>query len=224
MRIMPAFLDQRLWFPDPRDALAAEPFAGLVAVGGDLSVPRLLLAYRSGIFPWTAAPITWWSPDPRAIIELDGLHVPRSLAKLLRRGVFRISFDTAFRAVMAACAAPAPGRRSTWIAPQFLKAYAQLHQAGHAHSIECWQGDDLVGGVYGVAIGGLFAGESMFHRVDNASKVALYHLVQHLRARGFVLFDIQVLTPVTELLGAVTIPRQAYLRRLAHAIKLPATF
>lgn len=221
---MPVILDQRLWFPDPRDALAEEPFAGLLAVGGDLSVPRLLLAYRSGIFPWTGAPVTWWSPDPRAIFDLSEFHVPRSLAKVIRRGAFSITFDKAFRAVMAGCAAPAPGRRTTWITTQFLRAYAQLHEAGYGHSIECWQGDELAGGVYGVAIGGLFAGESMFHRADNASKVALYHLVQHLRARGFVLFDIQVLTPVTELLGAVTIPREHYLRRLAQAIKLPVAF
>jgi leucyl/phenylalanyl-tRNA--protein transferase len=224
MSIGPPILDQRLWFPDPQAALAEEPFAGLVALGGDLSVPRLLLAYRRGIFPWTSAPLTWWSPDPRAIFELDAFHVPRSLAKVLRRNAFRISFDAAFRGVMAGCAASAPGRRFTWISPQFLQGYARLHEAGFAHSVECWQGDTLAGGVYGVAIGGFFAGESMFHRADHASKVALYHLVQRLRDRGFVLFDIQVLTPVTELLGAVAIPRSDYLGRLAQAIKLPVTF
>jgi leucyl/phenylalanyl-tRNA--protein transferase len=217
-------LEKRLWFPDPEEALAGEPFAGLVAVGGDLSMPRLLLAYRNGIFPWTGDPVTWWSPEPRAIFELNRFHIPRSLAKVIRRGVFRVTFDSAFRAVMAGCAAPAPGRRTTWISPQFLKAYARLHEAGYGHSIECWQGDDLVGGVYGVAIGGFFAGESMFHKADSASKVALYHLAEHLRARGFVLFDIQVVTPVTELLGAVTIPRKHYLRRLAQALKLPVSF
>ncbi len=215
-----SFLDQRLRFPNPELADAE----GLVAVGGDLSVPRLLLAYRSGIFPWTVNPITWWSPDPRAIFELEQFHVSRSLRRVLRRGVFRVTCDQAFRAVMEGCAAPAPGRRSTWIEPEFIEAYTRLHVEGHAHSFECWSGDRLVGGIYGVAIGGFFAGESMFHRASNASKVALCHLVEHLRARRFALFDIQMLTPVTRQLGGVTIPRHDYLRRLAQAVALPRTF
>ncbi len=214
------FLDQRLRFPSPR--LADEE--GLVAVGGDLSVPRLLLAYRSGIFPWTVDPITWWSPDPRAIFELDGLHVPRSLARVIRKGAFEITVDRAFRRVMQGCAAPAPGRRSTWISPEFIAAYTQLYEQGHAHSLECWQAGRLVGGIYGVAVGALFAGESMFHRVSNASKIALFHLTEHLRRRGFVLFDIQMLTPVTAQLGGVTIPRNEYLRRLAAAVAKPVGF
>jgi leucyl/phenylalanyl-tRNA--protein transferase len=214
------FLDPRLRFPNPNLADAE----GLVAVGGDLSVPRLLLAYRSGIFPWTANPVTWWSPDPRAIFELDRFHVPRSLRRVLRQEVFRVTRDQAFRAVMEGCAAPAPGRRSTWIEPEFIEAYTRLHREGHAHSFECWLEDQLVGGIYGVAIGGFFAGESMFHRVSNASKVALCHLVEHLRARQFALFDIQMLTPVTRQLGGVTIPRREYLRRLAEAVVLPRTF
>ena len=158
-----------------------------MAIGGDFSVPRLLLAYRSGIFPWTVEPITWWSPEPRAIFELDRFHVSHSLAKVIRQGVFRVTVDRAFRRVMQGCAAPAPGRRSTWISPEFIDAYTQLHEQGHAHSLECWQGRRLVGGIYGVAVGGLFAGESMFHRVSNASKVALFHLIEHLRRQGFVL-------------------------------------
>lgn len=214
------FLDQRLRFPNPSLADAE----GLVAVGGDLSVPRLLLAYRSGIFPWTANPVTWWSPDPRAIFELDQFHVPRSLRRVLRQAVFRVTRDQAFRAVMEGCAAPAPGRRSTWIEPEFIEAYTRLHREGHAHSFECWLEDQLVGGIYGVAIGGFFAGESMFHRVSNASKVALCHLVAHLRARQFALFDIQMLTPLTRQLGGLTIPRREYLRRLAEAVTLPRTF
>ena len=213
---MLALLGQRLWFPDPRSAGAD----GLVAVGGDLSVPRLLLAYRSGIFPWTVNPITWWSPHPRAIFELESFHVPRSLARVLRHRVFNVTLDRAFRKVMEGCAAPAPGRRSTWITPEFVAAYTRLHQQGHAHSVECWQQNKLVGGIYGVAIGGFFAGESMFHRVSNASKVALYHLVQHLRQRGFALFDIQMITPATRLLGAVETPRHQYLRRLRSAIEM----
>src|ERR1041384_7759752 len=125
-------LDQRLWFPDPRGADAE----GLVAIGGDMSEERLLLAYRSGIFPWTADPVTWWSPDPRAIVELDQLHIPRSLAKTLRKNIFRLTKDEAFRRVIESCAAPARGRRSTWISGEFIEAYTRLHQSGHAHSLE----------------------------------------------------------------------------------------
>lgn len=218
MRVV--LLDSRLRFPDPRHAEAD----GLVAVGGDLSVPRLLLAYRRGIFPWTVAPITWWSPDPRAIIEFERFHVPHSLEKVLRKGVFEISRDRAFRQVMEACAEPGPGRRNTWITPEFVEAYTRLHEQDHAHSVECWLEGELVGGIYGVCIGGFFAGESMFHRVSNASKVALHHLVEHLRGRGFVLFDIQMLTPVTRRLGGAAIPRSEYLARLAEATELTCAF
>ena len=213
-------LDRRLHFPDPRQANAE----GLVAVGGDLSAARLLLAYRSGLFPWTAKPVTWWSPDPRGVLELDGFHVSHSLAKVLRRGRFEITTDRAFEEVMAGCAAPAPGRRTTWITPEFVTAYTELHRQGQAHSLECWHEGKLAGGVYGVAAGGLFAGESMFHRVANASKVALFHLVERLRARGFVLFDVQMLTPITSRLGAVTIDRDEYLRRLAAAVAMEVKF
>jgi leucyl/phenylalanyl-tRNA---protein transferase len=206
-------LDQKLRFPDPRQADAD----GLVAVGGDLSVPRLLLAYCSGIFPWTANPVTWWSPDPRGIFELDGFHVSRSLARVLRQERFRVSIDKAFREVMEGCAEPAPGRRSTWITQDFLEAYGQMQAEGHAHSVECWRGTQLVGGIYGVAIGGFFAGESMFHRVSDASKVALFHLIAHLRRQGFELFDVQMVTPITTQLGGVNIARSAYLDRLASA-------
>ncbi len=218
MRI--AFVDRGLRFPDPRQA----DEEGLVAVGGDMSVERLLLAYRTGIFPWTARPVTWWSPDPRAIFELDRFHVSRSLQRVLRQEQFQITRDRAFREVMEGCAAPATGRRSTWISPEFLGAYTALHNKGHAHSLECWQGDQLVGGIYGVAIGAFFAGESMFHRVSNASKVALFHLVEHLRSHGFELFDIQMLTPITTQLGGIEIRREEYLRRLRDAVQKPAAF
>ena len=219
-RILPPLIGERLQFPDPASADAE----GLVAVGGDLSVPRLLLAYRTGLFPWTANPVTWWSPDPRGIMELDAFHVSRSLARVLRRGGFVCTIDKAFRKVMEGCAAPAKGRRSTWIEPVFIEAYSELHRQGHAHSVECWMGDKLVGGVYGVAIGGFFAGESMFHRVSGASKVALHHLVNHLRSQEFQLFDIQMLTPVTTSLGATNITRAEYLRRLRKAMQAPARF
>ncbi|NBV24924.1 MAG: leucyl/phenylalanyl-tRNA--protein transferase, partial [Proteobacteria bacterium] len=129
------YLDDRLWFPDAREALRDEPYAGLVAVGGDLSVPRLLLAYRSGLFPWTADPVTWWSPDPRGIIELDQFHVSRSLARTLRKNVFEITFDRAFCEVITACAKRR--RPGGWITKEFISAYTALHEAGHAHSVEC---------------------------------------------------------------------------------------
>ena len=221
---MTVLLTKRLWFPDPRTAQCGGPHDGLVAVGGDLSVSRLLLAYRNGMFPWTDDPVTWWSPDPRAIFELDRFHASGSLAHIIRKGVFEITIDRAFRQVMEGCAWPAPGRESTWISPEFIEAYTALHNLGHAHSVECWQNGQLTGGIYGVSIGGFFAGESMFHRANNASKVALFHLHGHLRERGFGLFDIQLLTPITRQLGAVTIPRGKYLQRLAKAVELKCDF
>jgi leucyl/phenylalanyl-tRNA--protein transferase len=143
---------------------------------------------------------------------------------VIRRGEFQITLDRAFAEVMAGCAAPGPGRQSTWITHEFLEAYSELHRQGCAHSLECWQGTRLAGGIYGVSLGGFFAGESMFHRVGNASKVALFHLVEHLRRRGFALFDIQMLTPITRQLGGAAIPRQEYLRRLRQAVALERTF
>ncbi len=213
-------LTDRLQFPDPHSASAE----GLVAIGGDFSVARLLLAYRSGIFPWTDDPITWWSPDPRGIFELDQFHVSRSLKSFLRKNPYTLTTNRAFRRVMEGCAAPDTGRGETWITPAFLAAYSQLHEQGHAHSVECWRGDELVGGIYGVAVGGLFAGESMFHRADNASKVALHQLVAHLRTRGFGLFDIQMLTDVTRQMGAIEISRTDYLERLQSAVRLASRF
>jgi len=216
----PAILDERLAFPDPRIADAE----GLVAIGGDLSSTRLRLAYRNGIFPWTINPITWWSPDPRAIFELESFRSPRSLAKFLRKQPFEITRDRAFLEVMQGCAGPARGRAETWITPEFFKAYTRLHEQGDAHSVECWREGELVGGIYGVSLGGFFAGESMFHRVTNASKAALCHLTMHLRARGFILFDIQMITPATRQLGAVEITREEYLRRLHAALQMDCQF
>ena len=203
-------------FPDPKKARRD----GLIATGGDLSIPRLLLAYRSGIFPWTADPITWWSPNPRAIFNLSDFHIPRSLARTLRRGDFRVTFDEAFSEVIRNCRLIHSQKQESWIAPGFVTAYTELHRAGHAHSVECWKGDRLVGGVYGVAVGGLFAGESMFHNETDASKVALVHLFKHLRRLGYVLFDTQMLTPVTKSLGAIEVTRDDYLKRLAKAIAI----
>lgn len=206
-------------FPNP----ARSDRLGLIAHGGDLSVARLVAAYRAGIFPWydDTTPILWWSPDPRAIFELTGLHVSRRLARTVRSGRFRVTLDQAFVEVLHGCATRAEG---TWILPEMMTAYETLHQRNHAHSIEVWCGDDLAGGVYGVTLGGLFAGESMFSQTRDASKVALVHLVEHLRERGYVLFDIQYLNDHTRSLGGIEIPRTEYLSRLAEAIRRPVTF
>lgn len=215
--ILPVLLGPELRFPSPEKA----SHDGLVAVGGDFSIPRLLLAYRSGIFPWTADPPTWWSPDPRGVFDLGEFHIPRSLERVIRRKAFRVTIDTAFREVMLGCTERRPGRGRTWISPQFIEAYSALHEAGHAHSIECWLGDSLAGGIYGVSVGGLFAGESMFHRVSNASKVALATLVQLLQQANYALFDIQMVTPITESMGAKDISRTDYLKRLREAVTRP---
>jgi len=217
---MPEESAERIWFPDPAQADAD----GLVAVGGDLSPERLLAAYRQGIFPWSVNPVTWWSPDPRGIIELERIHISKSLAKVIRQGVFELTLNQAFREVMQACARPGPTRRGHWITPEFVEAYCRLHQLGHAHSVECWRAGKLVGGIYGVAVGGLFAGESMFHVADNASKVALCRLVEQLRAGGFGLFDIQMVTDATRPFGGREISRADYLARLGAAVKLKCTF
>lgn len=220
---MVAILSRRLEFPPATSANRD----GLVAVGGDLSVERLLLAYQRGIFPWPIFDddlMTWFSPDPRAILELEELSVSRSLAKTLRRGVLRTTYDTQFESVIRACAQPAPDRPSTWITPQLIRAYVSLHLAGHAHSVETWLGDELVGGLYGVSVGGLFAGESMFSRVSDASKVALIALVSRLRERGFTLLDIQQATPHMMRMGAIQVSRRDYLARLDAALERDCTF
>jgi leucyl/phenylalanyl-tRNA--protein transferase len=213
-------MPREMFFPDAR---WADPH-GLVMLGGELSPERLLAAYRRGIFPWTVQPVSWWSPDPRGIFELEAFHVPKSLAKFIRGKTFEVTVNRAFREVMAGCAEPGPGRQETWISPEFIEAYTRLHELGHAHSVECWRGDRLAGGIYGVALGGLFAGESMFHRESNASKVALAHLAARLRERNFSLFDIQMVTPITRQLGAVNISREDYLKRLAAALKRDCAF
>ncbi len=212
------------YFPPPELADSD----GLLGFGGRLTVDWLLDAYRHGIFPWPVGdddlPIPWWSPDPRAIIELDQLHVSRSLTRTLRKGRFAATCDRDFPRVIRACA-EVPGREdATWLTPGMIKAYCHLHRLGHAHSVEAWCDGELCGGTYGVQIGGFFAAESMFYRVTDASKVALVHLVRHLRARGFRLLDIQQLTPHTSRMGAVEIPRVEYLARLAEAQALPVTF
>jgi leucyl/phenylalanyl-tRNA--protein transferase len=207
----------RFMKPELADAM------GLVGVGGDLRPKWLLQAYRSGIFPWydEDSPILWWSPDPRAIFELDGLHVSRRLQRTIRSGRFTLTVNKAFDDVLRGCADRPEG---TWLTSEMMVAYQALHQLGHAHSVETWEDCALAGGIYGVAIGGLFAGESMFTRSRDGSKVALAYLVERLRQRGFRLFDIQMLTEHTAGLGAIEIPRREYLARLRAALVCRATF
>lgn len=183
----------------------------------------LLHAYRIGLFPMADPDdedrIYWYAPDPRAILPLDGLRVTRSLRQRIRRGTFRVSVDEAFERVISACAAPAPGREQTWISDEIRWAYTALHRAGYAHSVECWDADgQLAGGLYGVRLGGAFFGESMFSRQTDASKVALVHLVERLRAGGFALLDVQMQTDHLARMGAVEVSREAYERRLDAAL------
>lgn len=212
---------------------------GLIGVGGDLSTETLRQAYTEGVFPWynDGDPILWWSPDPRGILPLEGMHVSKRLARTMRSGKFRVTLNRCFRAVMQACGENRP--EGTWVTREMLDGYTQAHEAGLAHSLEVWVAREptdstpnpttgegvepgwvLAGGIYGVAIGGVFAGESMFHRVADASKVALVSLVERLRQRGYVLLDVQMKTRHTGTLGVVEISRAEYLRRLREAVRM----
>ena len=196
--------------------------AGVVGIGADLEPGTLLAAYRSGIFPMPVhdgdrSVLAWWSPEPRAILPLDQLRVSRSLRRSCRD--FEVRVDTAFAEVVAACADPS--RAGSWITGEIASAYVRLHELGWAHSVEAWAGDKLAGGLYGVAIGGLFAGESMFHEARDASKVALVHLVERLQSGGATLLDVQWATPHLRSLGVIEIPRAQYLRLLAGAVEQP---
>lgn len=200
-------------FPHPEQA---NPY-GLLGVGGDLDPDRVLLAYRNGIFPWysEAQPLLWWSPDPRMVLYTGELKVPRSLAKVLRQERFTLTADQAFSEVMRACAvAPRPGQDGTWITRDMLDAYEELHRRGHAHSVEAWADGELVGGLYGVGVGRLFAGESMFAQRSDASKVALVRLVEQLARWGYPLIDCQVHTQHLARFGAREIPRRRFLEAL----------
>ena len=187
-----------------------------------MDTETLLHAYSHGFFPMCeAGQLTWHNPDPRAIIPLDAVHIPRRLAKTVRQAPFRLTLNTAFEAVMRACAQPSVlhhGRDTTWISDDMVATYTELHTAGFAHSIECWQGEQLVGGLYGVAIGRAFMGESMFSTVRDASKVAFVHLVELLNAQQFVLLDVQYSNPHTAQFGVVEIAREEYLQRLEQAL------
>lgn len=192
----------------------------------ELNSHLLLNAYSQGIFPMADedGAIYWYDPDPRAIIPLNNFHVPRRLARTIRQGGFEVRYDTAFRAVMIACAEPAPGREHTWISPEIIAAYTELHQLGFAHSVEIWIEEELVGGLYGVTLGGLFAGESMFSRTTDASKIALVKLVERLRWHAFKLLDIQFMTEHLRQFGAVEIPRSEYKARLVEALHVWSHF
>ena len=212
------WLDRETPFPALESALR-EP-NGLLAVGGDLSPKRLLDAYRRGIFPWFAAgdPILWWSPDPRMVLLPAELKISRSLAKALRNRRYEVRVDHDFDAVIRACAAPREGQPETWITPEMRAAYRRLHSLGHAHSVETWIEGELVGGLYGVALGRAFFGESMFTRSRDASKIALAHLVERLRAAGYGLIDCQMRTAHLTSLGAREIPRAEFARRLKELV------
>ena len=207
-------------FPDPRGANAL----GLVARGGDFEPETILEAYRNGIFPWPHEDedFLWFSPARRAVIPAGGLHISRRLRRSLRKGVFTASLDRRFAEVMAACADREEG---TWITPEYQRGFRKLHELGWAHSVETWNAEGkLAGGLYGVAVGGLFAAESMFYRVDDASKAALVALMAHLEARGFLLVDVQLPTPHLERMGAITISRGEYLASIGRAVRLDVTF
>ena len=214
-------LHNATFFPAVETALR-EP-NGLLAMGGDLSVECLLDAYRHGIFPWfnPGDPILWWSPDPRMVLAPGEVRITRSLAKRMRNASFELRVDTAFTDVMRACAAPREGESGTWISPAMVAAYTRLHQAGYAHSVETWHDGVLVGGLYGVAIGRMFYGESMFNREPDASKVALVRLAKQFQQWDFRLIDCQMETPHLASLGARTMPRAVFTARLAELVNLP---
>ncbi|HSB97440.1 MAG TPA: leucyl/phenylalanyl-tRNA--protein transferase [Spongiibacteraceae bacterium] len=206
---------QEIWFPPLEEALD-EP-NGLLAFGGDLRPERILAAYRRGIFPWyqDGQPILWWSPDPRAVLYPDQIKISRSMRKLRRSDAFSIAMDSDFEAIIDACAAPTEKRTGTWITQPMRRAYVELHRLGHAHSIEVRQHGRLVGGLYGLGIGRIFFGESMFSRVDNASKLALIHLCSQLQSWGFAVVDCQVSSDHLSSMGACEIQRDEFQRLLA---------
>ena len=205
-------------FPPVEQALR-EP-NGLLCAGADLSLARLLDAYRRGVYPWYSGdePILWWSPDPRMVLYCDELKASRSLAKSVRNRGYEVRLDSAFRRVLEGCAGPRRGEGGTWLGADMRRAYAALHRAGYAHSVETWKDGELVGGLYGVALGRMFYGESMFSRATDASKVALVALVGELRGRGFPLVDCQMRTPLLASLGAREIPRHVFLRQVSRLV------
>jgi leucyl/phenylalanyl-tRNA--protein transferase len=209
--------------PFPPVSKALRSPNGLLAAGGDLSPRRLVEAYRHGIFPWYSEgdPILWWSPDPRMVLFPAELRISRSLRRTLARATYETRVDTAFRRVIEACAEPRDGHAGTWIMPEMIEAYVGLHERGFAHSVESWREGELVGGLYGVALGKVFFGESMFARATDASKVALVRLVERLRASGYRVIDCQQATRHLASLGAREIPRAAFAQLLQESIQYP---
>ena len=218
---MIVWLDKNdIWFPDPSTAPGDFP----LAAGGDLSPERLLFAYSLGIFPWYSEdePILWWSPDPRMVLFPDNLKISRSLKKVLKNKGFTVKFDTNFEEVIKSCAyVPRPGQDGTWLNADMIDAYIELHKLGYAHSVETYLDGKLVGGLYGIALGGTFFGESMFHKVSDASKVAFVHLVRKLKELDFDMIDCQQSTPHMARFGAVEIPRKEFLEKLSKSLKKP---
>ncbi len=212
--------DNEIWFPDPELSPGDYP----LAAGGDLSPERLIFAYSLGIFPWYSEgePILWWSPDPRMVLFPDDLKVSRSLKKVLKNKGFEIKFDTNFEEVIKNCASvPRPGQEGTWLTDEMIEAYINLHKLGFAHSVETYLDGKLVGGLYGVSLGGVFFGESMFHLVSDASKVAFVHLVKKLKSLDFDMIDCQQSTPHMAKFGAKEIPRNKFLEILNKSLKKP---
>lgn len=213
---MPVYLLQSdLYFPDPNEAVD-----GLLAVGGDLSPDRLLLAYEIGIFPWYSPtdPILWWSPDPRCVVFTDRVKVSKSMRNIINRGMYKVTFDLAFEQVMKGCQKARRSESGTWITQEFIDSYSLLHRLGVAHSVEVWKGKELVGGLYGVSLGRMFCGESMFSNESNTSKLALITLAGELKNRGFELIDCQIYNDHLGSMGAVEIPRTDFLHKLQHAL------
>lgn len=221
----------RLHWLDPRDPQQPFPPAhlamrdpnGLLAIGGDLSVARLIRAYSQGIFPWynPDEPILWWSPDPRAVLMPSEMRVTRSLDKVIRRADYAVSLDQSFGDVLQECSGPRARSRGTWLGSEMREAYTQLHARGYAHSVEVWRGGDLIGGLYGVALGRVFFGESMFSRASDASKIALYWLAQQMIAWDFGLIDCQVGSAHLKSLGAADLSRERFLNVLRTAVSQP---
>jgi leucyl/phenylalanyl-tRNA---protein transferase len=211
-------------FPDP--TLALQDPDGLLAVGGDLSPERILAAYHSGIFPWfnPGDPILWWSPNPRTVVFPEHLHISKSLRKTLRKGLYQVTFDHCFGDVMRACAEPRDYADGTWISEEIIAGYSALHERGVAHSVEVWRDNELVGGLYGIALGRVFFGESMFSRADNASKVGFAHLVRQLCTWNFQLIDCQVANEHLFSLGAVEIQREEFQRLLVNFVHEPEAY
>lgn len=209
-------------FPDPSQAL--DDPNGLLAIGGDLRPERIVMAYQKGIFPWfnPEDPILWWSPSPRTVFFPDELHVSRSLQKMIRQKIYRVTFDTNFLAVITACSQPRAYADGTWISQEIIAAYNELHKQGYAHSVEVWRDDELVGGLYGMALGKVFFGESMFSRASNASKVGFITLVEWLKTKGFAMIDAQVANSHLFSLGAVEIPRAEFQQILLDFAQIPA--